>query len=403
MGWCQSKRVGTGVVALVALLGSGAMAQDESFDIEEKCNRDFRAGVEYWRSQQVPDALELFTTVVEACPDFVEGYFYKGRCETKMQQYADAVKTLKAGNERDPANLGIRELLANALVRSEQFDEGINVYKELIRENPDDINYWGQLARAAYSVDQNPDAIMASAQAFEIRPDSLRLISELNSYMAQVPRMRLPRLTVAERLLLRDPDDEVSMSFVARTYGMAKVYSRCLPVYQRMFELLWPPDGTEGIEYTARRASDMWRYANYLKAIKQFDEATAVMEKVVEHEQYADDVGLWISLAFIYKDAQDYTKCVTAAQRALEIEPANCGAKAALGKGLEGQGIEMEKAGNFDGAAQKYMSAKAEFESVVANPCTDKWKRYVGYCTEEVGRMDDRIKAARARKVASQQ
>jgi tetratricopeptide (TPR) repeat protein len=387
-----ASRLGFVFLATSAIVLS-ADAQN-GFDIEEKCNRDFTVAMEYWRSRQIPDALELFTTVVEACPTFVEGYYYKGRSETAMKKYDEAVKSFRQGLEIEPDHKGLRENLAHALVSSKMVEDGIEVYRGLIEEDPENLDYWDRLARAANDVDREIDAVMAASRAVEIRPDSLTLIKYFDYYLAQ-RHHPVARLQSAEKVLLREPDNVAMMSYVGRMYDRMKIYSRALPVYEREWSLLFPDDGTEGIEYTAARARDMWYYGNVLKANKQFDRAQEVMRKVLEHEKYAADVGLLVATSFLAKDAGHPDEAADYARRALGIDGTNCGAFAALGKAIEGKGTEAESAKDWAGAEKFYQDAKGQFELGAQANCTGVWERYKSYCQAESTRMDERLKIVR--------
>lgn len=390
-----SRSMTMALVATAAVVLS-AEAQD-TFDIEEKCNRDFDVAREYWRSRQIPDALELFTTVVEACPSFVEGYYYKGRCETAMKSYDEAVKSFRQGLEIEPEHKGLRENLAHALVSSEKVADGIDVYRGLIEEDPENLDYWDRIARAAKDVDRNIDAVMASSRAVEIRPDSLTLIKYFDYYLTQ-DHNPVARLQSAEKVLLRDDDNVTMMSYIGRMYSRMKVYSRALPVYEREWKLLFPEDGSEGIEYSAARARDMWYYGNVLKGIQQYDEALVVMEKVLDHEKYASDEGLLIATSFLAKDAKRNEEAADYARRALTINGSNCGAFAALGKAIEGMGIAAEGEKSYAVAEKHYQDAKGQFELGAQTSCTGTWARYQKYCADEAARMDERLRIVRQKK-----
>jgi len=239
--------------------------------------------------------------------------------------------------------------------------------------------------------------VMASSRAVELRPDSLTLIKYFDYYLTQ-DHNPVARLQSAEKVLLREPDNVTMMSYIGRMYSRMKVYARALPVYEREYAMLFPDDGSEGVEYSAARARDMWYYGNVLKGIKQYDEALPVMEKVLGHEKYSDDIGLLIATSFLAKDAKRFDEAADYARRALTIDGTNCGAYAAYGKALEGKGTEAEGAKNWAAAEKFYQDAKGQFELGSQSTCTGTWERYKKYCADESSRMDDRLRIVRQKK-----
>jgi len=357
----------------LATFADGAIAQD-GFDIQEKCDTDFRVAMEYWRARQIPDAHELFTNVVEACPGRVEAYFFKGRCESDMKQYDEAIRTFSGGLDVDPTHQGIRENLAFAYLAGGQPDEGIDVYKGLIEEEPERIDYWLRMGAAADQVDRSTDAIMALSRATELKPDSLGVWKVFDYYLLK-EQLLLPALQTGAKIYFREPENLDVMSRLGKGYLDAKQHARALPIYEQIYDAVFPEDGSEGVEFSKKRAGDLWQYANALKGVRQYVKAAEVFEKVLAHEAYKDNSQAWVTVAFIYKDAKMYDKCVEAAQKALSIEASNCPAMCALGKGYEGQGLDREDTKSFDAALAKIQDAKGQFD-IAATTCTGTWGNY---------------------------
>jgi tetratricopeptide (TPR) repeat protein len=380
----------TGLVAavLLATLSSGAFAQD-GFDIQEKCDTDFRVGMEYWRSRQIPDALELFTNVVEACPERVEAYFFKGRCEADMKQYEEAIRTFRGGLDVDPNHKGIRENLAFAYLAAGQADQGIDVYRGLIQEDPDKVDYWLRMGAAADQIDRTTDAIMALSRATELKADSLGVWKVFDYYLLK-SRLLLPALQTGSKIYFREPDNVDVMSRLGKGYTDAKQHARALPIYEEIYSRLFPEDGSEPIEFDQKRAGDLWNYANALKGVKQYVEAARVFEKVLEHPQYADNASAWVQVAFIYKDGKLYDKCIEAARKALQIDAANCAAMCALGKGYEGQALDLEGAKSFTASIGKVRDAKQQFD-IAGSTCTGTWGNYATKESERMTKHLERI------------
>lgn len=359
--------------AVLTVAATSALAQD-GFDIQEKCDTDFRVAMEYWRSRQIPDAHELFTNVVEACPERVEAYFFKGRCEADMKQYDEAIRTFRGGLDVDPDHKGIRENLAFAYLAGGQADEGIEVYRGLVEEDPNKVDYWLRMGAAAEEADRSTDAIMALSRATELKADSLGVWKVFDYYLLK-NRLLLPALQTGSKIYFREPENLDVMSRLGKGYLDAKQHARALPIYEQIYEMVFPPDGSEGVEFDQRRAGDLWQYANVLKGVKQHLEAAEVFEKVLEHPSYANNPSAWVQVAFIYKDAKLYAKGVEAARKALGIDAANCTAMCALGKNYEGQGLDLESSKQFEASMAKIRDAKQQFD-IAGSTCTGTWGNY---------------------------
>ncbi len=370
-----------------------AYAQQGEFDIQKKCENDFVIAMEYWRNRQIPDAHELFTTVVEACPDFVTAYEYKGRCESDMKQYGDAVRTFRDGLDVDPDNVSLRIYLAYVLFVSQDFTGAVGIYRSLLDDDPDNVDYWVRMADASQKSESMADAVMAASQALSVRPDSLGLWKTFDHYLL-INRHIVPSIQTSERIYLRDPGNVNVMSRLAGAYAKVKNYAKAVVVYEEIDKMIFPEDGSEGIEFSGKRAQDLWLYATALKKVGDIDRAVVVFEKVMGHEKYANDVNALVNFAFLLKDAKRSDDCVRISSRALEVDPANCAAQCAKGKGLEGQALALEKQKQFDAAIQKIMEARHLFQQAAgcANPT---WQKYGA---AEVGRMDEHITRLNQRK-----
>ncbi len=382
-----------GAVVGVSVTG----AQEEGFDIQEKCNNDFRIATEYWRNRQIPDAHELFTTVVEACPEYVPAYEFKGRCESDMKQYDEAIRTFRDGLDVDPDNVPIRVYLAYALFRNNQFDQVVDVYRSLLEDDPENVDYWIRMADASQRLGNGPDAIMAASQALTVRADSLGLWKSLDHYLL-FNRLIVPSIQTSERVYLKEPGDVEVMSRLGAAYGKIQNPEKAVTVYEEIYNLVFPKDGGEGVPFDQKRAADLWQYATVLKKVKDFDKATQIFEKVLQHEAYANDASAWVNLAFLYKDAKRYEDCIRCARRALEIDSKSCMAMCALGKGVEGQALGLEKEKRYDDSVQKIMEARHQFQSATTICPSGTWNQYA---TAEISRMDEHLTRLNQRKASA--
>jgi tetratricopeptide (TPR) repeat protein len=400
-------------VLMSALCLGEAEAQD--FNIEEKCANDFRVAMEYWRSRQIPDAHELFTTVVEACPANVEAYFYKGRCESDMKQYNEAIRTFKGGLDVEEGHVGIRENYAFALLQDNQTEAGIGVYRALIAEFPEKVDYWVRMGYAANEATKSlkeqvaaaegsaadelrakrrkltADAMMASMQAVELRADSLSLWKTLDYHLA-LHKAVVPSLQSGEKIRINEPDNLRVRSRIGAIYKNAKRFERAIPVYEEIYEKLYPTDGATAVELTKRRAQDLWQYATVLKGLKQYDRATEVFEKVLASEWYANNAGAWTNQAFMYKDAKEYDDAIRCASKALEIDSANCSAMCARGKGYEGKALDAERAANFASASTFIGKARADFGLATSTCPSGTWNKYAAGEMDRMDKHDVRLK-----------
>ena len=85
----------------------------------------------------------------------------------------------------------------------------------------------------------------------------------------------------ALKLIDYEPENVALMSRIAAAYVDAKQPQRAIPIYEKIYSLVLPGDGSPGLEYTQARAFDFWKYSTALKdkKIRQFDQAAVVAEK----------------------------------------------------------------------------------------------------------------------------
>ena len=98
-------------------------------------------GTAYMASQRSEDAINCYKKVIELFPESPMGYFNLGSAYQIQQKHEDACEILKKAVELDEDDEGFKVAYAMSLIKTEQFNEAINIYKKLLVQHPEKENY----------------------------------------------------------------------------------------------------------------------------------------------------------------------------------------------------------------------------------------------------------------------
>ena len=98
-------------------------------------------GTAYMASSKSDDAIKCYLKVIELYPENPMSYYNLGSVYQIQQKHDEACKYLKKAVELDDEDESFKVAYAMSLVKSEQYNEAISVYKKLLIQHPEKDNY----------------------------------------------------------------------------------------------------------------------------------------------------------------------------------------------------------------------------------------------------------------------
>jgi tetratricopeptide (TPR) repeat protein len=116
------------------------------------------------------DAQNLFRRALELAPGFDPARFGLALVLLRQSRLTEALAEVAALLDRDPANIGYRNLKASILVRLGDYDEPIRIYQSILAERPDQPRIWMSLGHALKTAGRAEEGIAAYRRSIAIEP-----------------------------------------------------------------------------------------------------------------------------------------------------------------------------------------------------------------------------------------
>jgi len=342
-------------------------------------------------------AAEMLRRVAEKNPSLRTLTALAGTYE-QMRDYSLAAETLRRALELQPSNTEIKRAYAQDLLMSDQADDALKLYKELVQEEPKDANSWLRMSQIYREKRDFENARDASAKARQVDPNNLEIryndvilleaegkqeeatntLSEILKSTAKksyTPQERGNRVVLLERLgvLYRtaekypeavaafreiaevDPDlGARSAAQVIDTYRLGKMYDKALQ------------EANAGLaQYPNDRVIHAVR-ASVLAEVGKSDEAAAELTKLLDGK---NDRETYISLAQVYEKSKNYTEMAKAIDAADKLSTTK----------EDKESIAFMRGAMYE-RMKDYTAAEEAFRKVLElNPKNSSALNYLGY------------------------
>lgn len=130
-------------------------------------------------------AAELLKKVAEKSPN-LRTFTALAAAYEQMRDYNSAAMTMKRAVDMQPENGELRRDYANLLVQAKRYDEAITVFKEIVTDEPRDVQSLLRLSQLHQEVNQIDEAWAANKKAKELDPGNVEIrYNEAGLYEAQ--------------------------------------------------------------------------------------------------------------------------------------------------------------------------------------------------------------------------
>jgi len=316
----------------------------------------------------------------------------------EMKDYALAAETLRKALEQQPGNSDLKHALAQDLLLSDQLDDALKLYKELVDEDPKDEQSLLRLSQIYRQKKDFVNAHAASDKAKEADPTNLEVlyndvnlleaegkipeaVRTLKGILDQTVKKTYSTSEKSNRVLLLD-----RLGFL---YRSMEQYPQAIDVYKQIAEI--EPDSaaraSAEIVETYRVAKDFPKaeaeaaaavkkypddrvvlsvHASLLADLGKTDQAIAETKKLMDGK---NDREAYVSLAQIYEKAKNFTEMAKMLDSAENLSKSD----------EDKQNILFMRGAMYE-RMKNYPSAEAEFRKLLAmNPDHAGALNYLGY------------------------
>lgn len=160
-----------------ALLSEGRFAQAEkaylALTAEHESDPGLWTRIAWARLQlgQVAGALEASVEATRLAPRDLDAILMRAQCEAVAGDTPAAAQTLQKGLELAPDNAALMESMTATFIALEKWPEAAGLLRELIRQYPDEPNYYMDLGRILLTGGEYADAVAAFGQAAALGGD----------------------------------------------------------------------------------------------------------------------------------------------------------------------------------------------------------------------------------------
>lgn len=152
------------------------------------------AGLAYENLNQYPEAIEHFKRATELAPEREDPYLYLARVYGKKHNFPAMVAILEQARKQITGSLKIELALGDGLVSVERYAEAIQILTEVVRNSPDEVEAYPNLAEAYRNTGQP-----------KLATDTLRKLA------LRKPDYPMLHLVIARSISQEDPVDSAAV------------------------------------------------------------------------------------------------------------------------------------------------------------------------------------------------
>jgi tetratricopeptide (TPR) repeat protein len=274
------------------------------------------------------EAVAMLQNATRLDPKAELAFFNLGKAQAMLGEGAEADKAFEASFELNPERKKLA--LAAEHHRNDRFKEAQQLYREILRENPNNVDAVRLLGTIAASQSRMGEAERRFRRAIELAPDYVRVIIDLGRILKDQSRYQ-EAIDCFRQAITLEPGNVQSHFQLASTLAPAALTYEAVEVYQRVLELQPKHPGAllglahmlktvgrqdeavtayrDFIRLTPDHGEGYWSLAN-LKTYRLTDEDTHEMEMQLAKDDLTDlsAVNFMFALAKTYEDQDDYDR-----------------------------------------------------------------------------------------------
>jgi tetratricopeptide (TPR) repeat protein len=322
----------------------------------------------------------------------------------QLKDYSLAAEMLRRALEQQPGNSDLKHMLAQDLLFSDQADDALKLYQDLVEEDAKDEQSWLRISKIYQQKRDFAKAREAAQKAKDLDPNNLEIqYNEVNLLAAEgkmpeaVKALKAILDSTAKKTYTADEKNNRSLLLekLGGLYRATEQYSLAIEAFRQMGDLDGDsaPRAAAEIIDTYRVAKDFPKAeaeaeaaskkypndrtvrierASVLADIGKTDQAIAETRKLLDGK---NDRETYISLAQIYDKAKNYGEMTKMLEEAEKLSTTNEEKEPILFM----RGAMFERMKNFDAAEEQFKKALS------MNPDDASALNYLGYMLADRG------------------
>ncbi len=330
----------------------------------------YNLGIAYFNNKKYNNALNQFSTIIEALPNFEKPYYGRGLIYLEKKEYKKAKKDFKRVVEANPNDykgyfyLGkIDAALKNYRNAKKQFDKATSI-------NPDDPDIYFELGNIWFSRNKFQESIPPYKKCIQLDPENYNARQKLGEsyYRNQVYYSAINEF---ETIIESKPTDPIANFMLGITVYKQAVLNDLIEAF---LELLQPDSNKKKNKPASNKSI---RDELYNKMVRCFDNAQKAKPNFLEAT---------FNLALTYQELEQYDNALNFYKKTLEIDPILIKAHIKLANTLESLG-QKEK------ALQKYKEVIGiDPAYFVAHPTLGPIHQYINIIDVTLKELADKLK-----------
>jgi tetratricopeptide (TPR) repeat protein len=324
---------------LMCLSGRALIMLGKYAEAEEQLNAAITMFPEFSRPHVVRGELRLIQGRHDQAADEFRRAVKLGDADPNTQMKLG--RALMLTGDRDAARKAVDESLrldpsrkriaeAFELERAGQKKEAESIYRDILKNDPNNVDALRLLAGLATSQNEHRDAEILLKRALELTPDYGKAMADLVINLVEQEKID-QALEYAERLTRIGADNPDSFLLMGNAYSAAGRYEEAIDAYRKSLDILpTHPGALSGLAHNLKTVGKQdeaismyrksiaanpyftepyWSLAN-LKTFRFTDEEVRSMENMLVHPHIPDDAAVHLSnaLGFQYENQKDYEK-----------------------------------------------------------------------------------------------
>ncbi|MEX2125266.1 MAG: sulfotransferase [Woeseia sp.] len=272
------------------------------------------------------EAADVLRNAVRLDPELELAWFNLGKALAQLGFGKEADESFEKSFSLNPE----RKKLAHAAEHHKEgrLEEAERLYREVVRDNPNNVDALRMLGRIAVSAGRNTDAERLYRRAVKLAPDFAGAITELGRVLKEQNRFE-ESIECFERVIELEPDNAQAHFQLAGALAPAALTYRAIESYEKALELQPKfPGATLGLGHVLKtvgrqdeaiaayrecirlrpdNGESYWSLAN-LKTYRLTDDDIAAMEKSLANKELTDQsrVNFLYALAKAHEDRGDF-------------------------------------------------------------------------------------------------
>ena len=212
---------------------------NDIYDVRDELWVDFfNKAVPMFNEKEYEEACKYFDLAVIVDPENPLGYKERGLCYLQMGKIEQAVEDLTMVIEADTAGAEIeaRYTLANIYYRQKDYDKAVPLLKDVLEENPQDIQAISKLALIYQDQGKSDEAVELYETVLKTKQDDPDLWFNIGILYFQMERYEQAG-DAFEKVYEINPNDTESLTNLTYALIQAEMFAEAIPYLEKLTEM----------------------------------------------------------------------------------------------------------------------------------------------------------------------